>query len=638
MARWSYHLTLNAGLIVIGLLAILSSGAALLASTSLVREMATLAESDVRDLAESQATRLVGLREVADATAHVLTGDGPYVGAARDGSNAMRIRLDRLEAQLRDPAGRELVGAVRVTEREFVVQFERAAATPAGRARVLASTEMDARGRAFEQSLDFLVAHMEPASLGGLAATRASVARTQTTFNWITAISIGLTLILCILLLVIVDRSSRRQSSARLVAEEGQTRTSAALVEAKAASQLKDEFLATVSHELRNPLAPILTWTQLLRSGTLDREKSERGLEVIERNVVSLSQLIDDLVDVSRVVAGKFRLDVRAIDLLPIIRAAVDSQRPASEARQIRLQVVLDERAGMISGDSERLQQVMANLLSNAIKFTPKGRTVQVRLNRADSHVEVTVADTGIGIERVFLPHIFEPFQQATDGTMRRHGGLGLGLSIVRHIVELHGGEIGVVSEGLDKGSTFTIKLPVLGTRESSRTTRPRHPAVADGLANVMFRRLDHIRVLLVDDEPSANEALQTLLESCGAEVRVAGSAAQALEMLDVWIPDVLISDIAMPEEDGYGLIEKVRARGAGRGGNVPAAALTAYAKIEDRVRILAAGFQMNLSKPADPNELIAVVASLAKRRPRPGADAEGDPTPPEFVLPTGKV
>ncbi len=638
MARWSYHLTLNAGLIVIGLLAILSSGAALLASTSLVQEMATLAENDVRDLAASQATRLVGLREVADATAHVLTGDESYAAAAREGATAMRNRLERMEAQLRDPAGRNLVGEVRRAEREFVVQFERAAAAPAGRARVVAATDMDVRGRAFEQSMDLLVAHMEPASLGGLAATRASVERTQTMFNWITAISIGLTLILCILLLVIVDRSSRRQSSARLIAEEGQTRTSAALVEAKAASQLKDEFLATVSHELRNPLAPILTWTQLLRSGTLDREKSERGLEVIERNVVSLSQLIDDLVDVSRVVAGKFRLDVRAIDLLPIIRAAVESQRPASEARQIRLQVVLDERTGMISGDSERLQQVMSNLLSNAIKFTPKGRTVQVRLNRADSHVEVTVADTGIGIERSFLPHIFEPFQQATDGTMRRHGGLGLGLSIVRHIVELHGGEIGVVSEGLDKGSTFTVKLPMLGTRESSRTSRPRHPMAADGIANVLFRRLDHIRVLIVDDEPTANEALQALLESCGAHVRAAGSAAQALEILDVWIPDVLISDIAMPEEDGYGLIEKVRGRGAGRGGDVPAAALTAYAKIEDRVRILAAGFQMNLSKPADPNELIAVVASLARRRLLPGPDAEGDPTPPEFVLPTGKV
>jgi signal transduction histidine kinase len=281
---------------------------------------------------------------------------------------------------------------------------------------------------------------MEPASVGGLAATHASVERTQTVFNAITAVAIALAVILCIMLIVVINRAWHHQAAARLVAEEGQTRTSAALVEANAASQLKDEFLATVSHELRNPLAPILTWTQLLRSGTLGPEKTERGLEVIERNVASLSELIDDLVDVSRVVAGKFRLDVRPVDLLPVIRAAVESQRPASDAKQIRLRMVLDERAGMVSGDSERIQQVMANLLSNAIKFTPKGGSVQVTLGRAESHVEIAVSDTGIGMEPAFLPHVFEPFQQAVDGTMRRHGGLGLGLSIVHHIVELHGG------------------------------------------------------------------------------------------------------------------------------------------------------------------------------------------------------
>jgi CheY-like chemotaxis protein len=360
----------------------------------------------------------------------------------------------------------------------------------------------------------------------------------------------------------------------------------------------------------------------LLRSGTLDKDKSDRGLEVIERNVVSLSQLIDDLVDVSRVVSGKFRLDVRPIDLVPVIRAAVESQRPASDARQVRLQIVLDERAGTISGDSERLQQVMANLLSNAIKFTAKGGSVQVRLGRADSHVEMVVSDNGIGIEPAFLPHVFEPFQQETDGSMRRHSGLGLGLSIVRHIVELHGGEIIAASQGPGMGSTFTIKLPLLGTTGESGVVRPRHPRVADRLANILLGRLDRVRVLIVDDEPTANEAVQTLLDSCGAEVRVAGSAAQALQMLDVWKPDVLISDIAMPEEDGYALIKKIRARSAEQNGDLPAAALTAYATIEDRVSILAAGFQMYLSKPADPGELIAVVASLAGRRHRvPGAD-----------------
>jgi CheY-like chemotaxis protein len=315
---------------------------------------------------------------------------------------------------------------------------------------------------------------------------------------------------------------------------------------------------------------------------------------------------------------------VRPVDLVDVIRAAVDSQRPASEAKRIRLQLVLDERAGMISGDSERLHQVVGNLLSNSIKFTPKGGTVKVTLGRAESHVELTVTDSGIGIEPEFLPHIFEPFQQAADGSMRRHGGLGLGLSIVHHIVELHGGEIVAESDGQGKGTQFTIMLPVLGMGDGTATgaTRPRHPSAVDGLGEVKLRRLDGIRVLLVDDEPTANEAVQTLLDSCGAEVRVAGSAAQALQTLDVWKPDVLLSDIAMPEEDGYYLIQKIRARSAELGGDVPAAALTAYAKIDDRVKILAAGFQMYLSKPADPSELIAVVASLAKRRSRSGSDS----------------
>jgi CheY-like chemotaxis protein/two-component sensor histidine kinase len=398
------------------------------------------------------------------------------------------------------------------------------------------------------------------------------------------------------------------------------------LNEARAAIQLKDRFLATISHELRNPLAPILTWTQLLRGGTLGKKKSDRGLEMIERNVISLSELIDDLVDVSRVVAGKFRLDVRPIDLTPLIRAAVESQRPASDAKQIRLQLVLDERAGLISGDSERLQQVMANLLSNAIKFTPKGGSVQVVLRRAESHIELSVADSGIGIEPAFLPHVFEPFKQAMEGPMRRHAGLGLGLSIVRHIIELHGGEITASSEGAGRGTRFEIVLPLLGTGAVTGSAPPSYSDVADGPGNVQFGRLDMIRVLLVDDEPTANEATETLLDSCGAEVRVAGSAAQAIQVIDTWKPDVLISDIAMPEEDGYVLIKRLRARNSRQGGDTPAVALTAYASPEDRVNILAAGFQMYLVKPADPSELVAVVASLATPRGRSSSGASGAP------------
>jgi signal transduction histidine kinase/ActR/RegA family two-component response regulator len=627
MSEWSYRHTLNTGLVVIGLLAILSSGASLFASRMLVQGMAALDSGEVRDLADSRALRLIGFREVSDAGAALLTGGAPYDRSARSGSVAMRERLARLQTQIVDPEGRLLVDRVQLAERTYREAFEQALRSPGGRPEAAALSVVISRGMALEKALDAFVAHTEPAAVGGLEATRAAVKRTQIVFGLVTSVSITLAVVLCVMLIFLINQTHREQNSARILAEEGQTRTTTALREEKAASHLKDEFLATVSHELRNPLAPILTWTQLLRSGTLAKEKADRGLEVIERNVVSLSQLIDDLVDVSRVVSGKFRLDVRPIELVPVIRAVVESQRPASDAKQIRLQIVLDERAGLISGDSERLQQVVGNLLANAVKFTPRGGNVQITLGRLESHVELGVFDSGIGIDPEFLPHVFEPFQQAMNGSMRRHGGLGLGLSIVRHIVELHGGEIVAESAGAGRGSRFTIKLPLLGTSIPAGAPRPRHPRAVDGVAEVVLRRLDRIRVLLVDDEPTANEALQALLDSCGAEVRVAGSSAQALQTLDVWKPDVLISDIAMPEEDGYALIRKIRTRSPEQGGDIPAAALTAYAKIEDRVNILAAGFQMYLSKPADPSELIAVVASLAARRPRPGTQVPEVPS-----------
>jgi CheY-like chemotaxis protein len=328
--------------------------------------------------------------------------------------------------------------------------------------------------------------------------------------------------------------------------------------------------------------------------------------------VQSQAQLIDDLVDVSRVASGKFRLDVRPLDLAPVIRAAVDSQKPASDAKRIRLQAVLDERSGMISGDSERIQQVMGNLIANAIKFTPKGGRIQILLQRSDS---------GIGIEASFLPHVFEPFQQAMGGSMRRHGGLGLGLSIVRHIVELHGGEIHAESAGLDQGAKFTLKFPILVTASASAGPVQRHPVARDTLAEVSHGRLDGVRVLVVDDEPNASEALTVLFDSCGAEVRAAGSASEALATFDQWRPDILVSDIAMPGEDGYSLIRRIRQRPRGDGGDIPALALTAYAKIEDRVSILSSGFQMYLSKPANPTELVAVVVSLVHGRSRPAPD-----------------
>jgi CheY-like chemotaxis protein len=308
-------------------------------------------------------------------------------------------------------------------------------------------------------------------------------------------------------------------------------------------------------------------------------------------------------------VSGKFRMDVRPTALAPVIEASVESVRPTAEAREIRLQLALDPRPGVVLGDPERLQQVLWNLLSNAIKFTPKGGQVQVSLERGSAHVDVAVSDDGLGIDAPLLPRLFERFWQADTGTSRRQGGLGLGLAIVRHIVELHGGTVSAESAGLGRGATFRVSLP-LAASGAERTERAHERAGArDAAAD-----LRGVGVLVVDDEPDSNEAVQAVLSRAGAEVRVAGSAAQALEILGRWRPDVLVSDIGMPIEDGYSLIARVRALRPEAAGRVPALALTAYARTEDRVRALEAGFQMHVAKPADPSELVAAVASLAGR------------------------
>jgi signal transduction histidine kinase/ActR/RegA family two-component response regulator len=616
VAAWSFERKLITALIVIGLLAVMSSAATLVISRVLVTSVDKVASGQVRDLADSRQLQLSGVRKILDARTWVLTGDSGYAGAATVGSAAMRDQIARMKGRIAGTPAEPLLDRVAKAERQHQEQFERVvrAGGAPGRGAVLVADSLASQGIVLGQAMDALVAHMDALTLSGLEATRRSVAQTQKILNAINLATILLAGFFGIMLIRVFNKNYLVQTTARTSAEDRQTRATLALSAAEEAGHLKDEFLATVSHELRNPLAPILTWTQLLRSGTLDKEKSDRALEVIERNVRSQAQLIDDLVDVSRVVSGKFRLDVRPIELASVIKGAAESQRPASDAKHIRLLLVLDERVGLVSGDSERLQQVMWNLISNAIKFTPKGGRVQVVLGRAESHVEVSVIDSGMGIEREFLPHVFEPFRQENDGSMRRHGGLGLGLSIVRTIIELHGGEIIAQSDGPGLGSRFTIKLPILATSESIGETWRRHPIAGDEATHKTLRRLDGIRVLVVDDEPGTNEAVQALLTSCGAVVKLAGSAAEALQVLDGWKPDVLLSDIAMPGEDGYSLIRKVRERDAAGGGKIPAVALTAYAKIEDRVSILAAGFQMYLSKPADPNELVAVVGSLAAR------------------------
>jgi len=396
----------------------------------------------------------------------------------------------------------------------------------------------------------------------------------------------------------------------------------AARAAAENASRMKDEFLATLSHELRTPLNAIVGWSQILQSSHAPQDLKE-GLEVIARNARAQQQIIDDLLDMSRIISGKVRLDVQRIDLRAVIVAAIDTVRHAAEAKGIRLQPVLDPRAGPVSGDQNRLQQVFWNLLTNAIKFTPRNGRVQVVLERVNSHLEIAVIDTGEGIKPEFLPHVFDRFRQADASTTRRHGGLGIGLAIVKQLVELHGGTIRVTSQGQATGTAFTVTLPltVLHSEPEPKQER-RHPTVRPdfGVPAEMCLKLRGVKVLVVDDEPDARTLVRRLLEDCEAVVATASSAAEAFESLLRHQPDVLVSDIGMPGEDGYSLIRRVRKLDAATGGQTPALALTAYARSEDRTNAILAGFQMHASKPVQPSELIAMVASLAGRAETPVA------------------
>jgi PAS domain S-box-containing protein len=385
--------------------------------------------------------------------------------------------------------------------------------------------------------------------------------------------------------------------------------------EAERANRLKDEFLATISHELRNPLNAIMGWAHMMRLGKLTPANAERAVETIYRNAKSQAQLVADLLDVSRIISGKLRLDVRPVDLLNIVNAAIDSIRPAVDAKGIRLQTMLDPAAGPISGDADRLQQIVWNLLTNAVKFTPKGGRIQVKVQRIDSHVEVVVSDSGIGIKKEFLPYVFDRFRQADATTTRVHGGLGLGLSIVHQLVDLHGGSVSVQSEGEGKGATFTISLPFVGVISSVPDAGSDQQTQSDEIITLEgLPSLQGLKVLVVDDEADTRELIGEVLKECGSEVITSRSVAEALVALEQHKPDILISDLGMPDEDGYSLISKIRALPSERGGQIPAAALTAYARAEDRMRVLRSGFQFHLPKPVDSAELVTVVASLAGR------------------------
>jgi len=421
-------------------------------------------------------------------------------------------------------------------------------------------------------------------------------------------------------LTIIEDVTERVAREAELQAQiEARTRLLSseklARNEAERANRLKDDFLATISHELRNPLNAILGWAHMLRLGKLTPPNVERAVETIYRNAKSQAQLVSDLLDVSRIISGKLRLDVRQVDLISIVNAAIDSIRPATEAKSIRLQTMLDPAAGPLSGDADRLQQIVWNLLTNAVKFTPKGGRIQVKVQRIDSHVEIVVSDSGVGISKEFLPYVFDRFRQADASTTRTQGGLGLGLSIVHQLVDLHGGSVSVQSEGEGKGATFTINLPFVGVISSQKEPERVNPVHNDQIISLDgLPSLQGLKVLVVDDEADTRELIREVLKECGSEVILSRSAAEALEALEQYKPDILISDLGMPDEDGYSLITKIRALPSERGGHIPAAALTAYARAEDRMRVLRSGFQFHLPKPVDSAELVTVVASLAGR------------------------
>jgi signal transduction histidine kinase/ActR/RegA family two-component response regulator len=386
---------------------------------------------------------------------------------------------------------------------------------------------------------------------------------------------------------------------------------------AEEANRIKDEFLATVSHELRTPLTVIVGWADMLLRPSLDQVSRLRGAEVILRNANMQSKLIGDLLDVSRIITGKLRLSVQPVDLGAIIIEAVEGLRPAAQAKEIRLQLQLDSPEGTISGDPDRLQQVAWNLISNAIKFTPAGGSVQVRMARVESFIEMTISDTGKGISPEFLPHVFDRFRQADATTTRVYGGLGLGLAIVHQLVELHGGAVRVSSEGEGMGATFTVMLPLMPAHKGASDVQNAPDPDFEVPHSHGSGELQGLHVLVVDDEDDTRELLQIVLEKAGADVKTANSAAAALEAVALEVFDVLISDIGMPDEDGYSLLAKVRALANERGGKAPAAAaLTAYVTETDRIRVLQAGFQMHVPKPISPDELIAVVANLAGRTP----------------------
>lgn len=443
------------------------------------------------------------------------------------------------------------------------------------------------------------------------------------------------------LCVVVTDLTEERQHQRLVATQEALKASETRLL---AASRLRDEFLATISHELRTPLNAILGWATLLKGGRLAPGKKSEAIEIIERNARAQVRLVDDLLDVSRVITGKLQLDVRPVAVLPLVQTVLESLRPTFEAKDIRLETDWKQidggavsnghgdarRAGassrdmvnagdMVNGDPDRLQQVIWNLLSNAVKFTPPQGTVRVTLARAATHLELRVADSGLGIKPEFLPHVFERFRQADSTTTRRHSGLGLGLAIVRHLVELHGGTVEVESEGEGRGATFIVRMPVRAVRDRRARGASVGAAASGGrtLADTAIADLHGVTVLVVDDELDAQALVRTVLQDAGANAVAASAVADALELLTRFRPDVVVADIGMPGEDGYSLIRQLRDRERSRGDRMPAIALTAYGRAEDRALALESGFDAHLRKPVDTDALLMAIATAVGRMPR---------------------
>jgi PAS domain S-box-containing protein len=411
----------------------------------------------------------------------------------------------------------------------------------------------------------------------------------------------------------ITQRKKIEEDLERLLLQE-----KAARADAESANRMKDEFLATISHELRTPLTSILGWARMLTGGALTTPQARHALDVIAQSAQSQNRLIEDILDTSRIITGRFKLDAQPVMIERIFHAAVDVIRPSAEAKGLVLNEIVDTPDGVVFGDANRLQQAIWNLLSNAVKFTSEGGSIEARMGRAEGQVEITIKDTGIGIEPRFLPHVFDRFRQADASSTREYGGLGIGLAIVRHIVEMHGGGVSASSPGKGQGATFRIRLPLISAGRPPQPEEPLPETPPPPLKELKTMENDHkldgARVLLVEDNLDTLEMLKFIFEESGAEVIGATSVDEALDALERFKPDALVSDIAMPDRDGYDLIREIRSRAPERGGKIPAVAVTAYARAEDRMRVLAAGFQMHIAKPIDPDELIAVVASLTGR------------------------